>query len=96
MIVYLTATAQRQADEIEGWLRERSPAAAERFRQDIGRALHRLAVAPRIGVLFRRGPARRLLLSGTGHHLYYTVDGEVLTVKAVWHSTRGRGPKLGR
>ena len=73
MIVHLTAHAQDEADEIEAWLRERSPDAAERFRGEIARALHRLAVAPRSGAVFRSGPTRRLLLRGTGHHLHYTV-----------------------
>ncbi len=96
MIVHLTRSAQDQADEIEAWLRERSPAAAERFQSEIARALGRLAVAPHSGAIFRRGPARRLLLSATSHHLYYTIAGDVLTIRAVWHSARGRGPKLSR
>jgi plasmid stabilization system protein ParE len=94
VIVHLSFEAQDQADEIEARLRERSPALAERFRDEIGRALQCLAAAPLCGVRFRRGPYRRLLLTATQHHLYYVADGEVVTGRAVWYAGRGRGPAL--
>lgn len=98
MIVTVSPRAQRQADEIEAWLRARSAVAARRFREEMGRAIQRLAAHPWSGKVFRRGPTHRILLRRTRYHLYYVVDEArgIVRIRAVWHAARRGGPKLGR
>jgi hypothetical protein len=37
---------------------------------------------------------RRFLLPRSRYHLYYSIDGELVKVRAVWHTARGKGPSL--
>ena len=97
MIVHLAARARRDADRIDAWLRQRSPAAADRFRDEVAEALQRLAVSPHAEPPYSPG-IRRLLLRGSRYHLYYDTDDArgVVTVRTIWHAARSRGPKLGK
>jgi len=44
----------------------------------------------------RISPLRRVLLARSQYHLYYTVyvEGGVIEVLALWHTSRGRTPPL--
>lgn len=58
-----------------------------------------LSVQPRIGTAARSGrlkDVRRVNLPRIRYHLYYrpTSDDESVEVLALWHSERGRDPKL--
>jgi hypothetical protein len=37
---------------------------------------------------------RKVRLPRTRYALYFTIDGEIITVHALWHGTRGSGPPL--
>jgi plasmid stabilization system protein ParE len=43
-----------------------------------------------------KGEVRRMLLPRTQYCVYYFIDetARLVTVLAVWHTARGRGPKL--
>ena len=91
--------AARQADEVDLWWRDHRANAPDAFTEELASALVVLEASPRVGALYARAKrpgVRRLLLRRTGYHLYYLVDGvrAVVTIRAVWHSARGRGPML--
>lgn len=100
MKVIFSPAAARQADEIDLWWRDHRANAPDAFTEELASALVALAATPRLGPLYARAKrpgVRRLLLRRAGYHLYYVVDGvrAVVTIRAVWHSARGRGPTLG-
>ena len=92
--------AQEQAAKIRAWWLEHRPGARALFDEELVAAAARIAVAPETGPRYvRRGTSRelrRVLLPKTRYHLYYSVDDlhETITILAMWHATRGRGPLL--
>ena len=69
------------------------------FLDELAEAEHQLRSNPEIGVVYaqhRTGGVRRLLLSGSGYHLYYRYrrDHDLLVVLTVWGAPRERGPTL--
>jgi plasmid stabilization system protein ParE len=69
------------------------------FERELSAGLDRIAEVPRSGQPYRarrRLETRRVLLAKTRHHVYYTVDDarSVVIVLAVWHSARGKAPRL--
>ncbi|MFL5262007.1 MAG: type II toxin-antitoxin system RelE/ParE family toxin [Anaeromyxobacteraceae bacterium] len=101
MRVSFSPAAARQADEIDLWWRDHRANAPDAFTEELASALVALAANPRLGALYarvKRPGVRRPFLGRTGYHLYYVVDGvrAVVTIRALWHSARGRGPNLGR
>ena len=95
-LVELSASALEHADQIQRWWKAERPAAPYLFRQELEAACRRLAGAPRSGAVYRTGDhvVRRLLLRRSGYHVFYEL-GEVdrrVTIQAVWHARRGRGP----
>ena len=96
-IVTLSTGARQQADEIQVWWETERPAAPWLFRDELAAACRRLAHAPRSGmeILDATGcRRRRLLLRRSGYHVYYRVDEAhcCVTIHAIWHASRGRGP----
>ncbi len=80
----------------EWWQRERSNA-PDLFLEEFGAALERLATAPSSGTAYAGGhrrDLRRLLLPRTRYHVYYVAERNRVAVMAVWHATRGTGPRL--
>ena len=68
---------------------------------ELRQALLLVADAPEVGVRYPHPSVegvRRLLLSGTRHHLYYVHDelGDTVEVVAVWSAVRGLGPIVRR
>lgn len=92
--------AEAQIRRIAAWWRENRSAAPSRFPEELADALESLVANPGCGTLYgeRRGvKVRRLLMRGTGHHVYFSYDRELdlVSVRAVWHGARGSGPRLG-
>lgn len=89
--------AATQIARIDRWWRKHRRAAPDLFRDELAAAEEQLKFAAHSGVRVRdRGQAetRRLLLPRTRYHVYYRVTDDVVTLLAVWASTRGRTPKL--
>jgi plasmid stabilization system protein ParE len=97
--VLLAARVEDQIREAEEWWRQARPSAPHRFREELVAVLERLATMPHTGAPYRpfgRLAIRRLLLRRSRYHVYYSIDeaaGAVL-VRAVWHSARGRSPRV--
>jgi hypothetical protein len=39
-------------------------------------------------------PVRKVRLPRTGYALYFAMEGDLVTVHAVWHGARGSGPAV--
>jgi len=93
-----TAEADAHARAIDVWWREHRPASPDLFLHELTRVLALLAALPMLGVPYSHVAApegmRRLVMRPVKCHLYYTVDAEqrLILVRAIWHSSRGRGP----
>lgn len=90
----------RAAAQIEAaavwWLRNR-PAAPDAIRLDLADAIALLSRQPDIGAKSRtaRYPdLRRFYLSRVRYHVYYDVRPGKVVILAVWHASRGSGPRL--
>jgi plasmid stabilization system protein ParE len=91
--------AEAQIRRVAAWWRENRRAAPDLFAGELARALETLLQTPGNGTLYaeRRGVViRRVLLPKTRYHVYFSYDAEaeVVSVRAVWHGRRGRGPDL--
>ncbi|MBI2214269.1 MAG: type II toxin-antitoxin system RelE/ParE family toxin [Acidobacteria bacterium] len=81
------------------WWRANRPKNPEAFSTDLEAAFQLIEALPSAGepVLHPTIPGlRRVLLGTTQHFLYYTSSPETRTVEvlALWHTSRGQGPRL--
>ena len=92
--------ARRAATEIEQaelWWRENRQAAPEALREDIQGAFALLLRQPGVGAQVantRLSGVRRMHLGRIRYSVYYQVRGGQLIVLSLWHSSRGKRPKL--
>jgi plasmid stabilization system protein ParE len=98
--VVVTETADRHLKTAHAWWTANRHDVPLLFTEEIEAAFERISQAPYSGALYsqRNAPSdvRRVLLRRTRYHVYYTCDPEAgrAVVRAVWHATRGRGPRL--
>jgi plasmid stabilization system protein ParE len=97
--VIVAPRAIAQVEQIAAWWQANRATAPDLFVEEFVAALKRLAVAPKSGAPYRRGPLsrlRRLLLPRTRHHVYYVTAEDVrrVSVLAVWHTARRGAPRL--
>ena len=97
MKVRVTKRAQAQIDRAAQWWDENRDLAPEAFDEDLAKAFLLLSTEPGIGasVLHARAHGvRRLHLARIRYHVYYRVRGGEIEVLALWHTSRGAGPRL--
>ena len=97
-VVFAPAAVAQLHAALDWWVANR-PAAPALFAEETSRAIELIRAAPRVGRpvrLRRRRGVRRVLLTRTGHHLYYTydADADVIRVAAVWAGARGKAPPV--
>jgi plasmid stabilization system protein ParE len=97
--VDITPRARGQIQEISRWGRANRPKNPGLFREElvgVRQELERMPVAGSAHDSPEHGDVRRMLLLRTQYHLYYVIDEQqrVVTVLAVWHTSRGSGPAL--
>lgn len=97
--VQITDRAKAQAREISRWWRKNRPSNPGLFREEMAAATARIATMPGTGSLYEPGDTsgmRRVLLPRTSYHIYYIAQDQprVVTILAVWHTSRGQGPEL--
>jgi plasmid stabilization system protein ParE len=97
--VLVAARAEAEIRTIDAWWRENRQDAPSLFVEELRGAIERLAATPMLGVAYaapRPSGVRRLLLRRTRCHVYFTVEDArpLVIVRAVWHASRGRGPRL--
>ena len=97
MKVRVTKRAQTQIDRTALWWDENRPLAPEAFDEELAEAFSLLGLEPGIGAPVtntRAKGVRRLHLARIHYFLYYRTRGGEVQVLAVWHTSRGSGPKL--
>lgn len=88
--------AAREYRLARAWYRRRSPATAERFRDEVDRVVKRISKAPLQGAVFR-DDFRWMRLQRFPYLLFYeVVDSSVIRVYAVAHARRRLGYWLRR
>ncbi len=91
--VELSPEALTHAELIDAWWIVNRPAAPTLFLDELEAAIRQLEATPHIEL----PAARRLLMPRTRYHVYYAIedDDSVVRIHAVWHTSRGHGPRLG-
>ena len=95
--IEITDQAQTHIAVAAAWWAENRPAAPDAIRQELDSILGLLCVQPEIGTKARRvtlSGVRRVTLSRIRYYLYYRVADDALQVLALWHTSRGSGPRL--
>jgi len=94
--VELAPRALAQVRVVDGWWRQNRLAAPTLFADEFANALEMLERGVLFGVVypFPLFEVRRFLLPRSRYHVYYSVDGDLVEVRAVWHASRGKGPPL--
>jgi plasmid stabilization system protein ParE len=95
--VRLAPVAQDHVRAVRAWWRANRPSAPDLFDEELASAIAAigelpLAAAPHAtisGETVRRVPLRR-----TRYAVYYYVRTDVVEIVAVWHTSRGGGPRL--
>ena len=70
------------------------PRRATLFLDELAAAVQRLEAGLPYEAM--EGEIRRILMPRTRYHVYYVIDdaASLVTIRAVWHAARGRGPEL--
>jgi plasmid stabilization system protein ParE len=91
--VELSPEALGHAQHIRGWWRDNREAAPDLFVDELAKAFQKIERFPHLGAAYPRAELdgmRRILLSQSRYHVYYTVVEETDTVRvhAIWHMAR--------
>lgn len=96
--VQLSPQARAQISTINRWWAENRAGAPTLVVAEFEMAIKQLSALPESGRPHdaNRPQVRKLLLPRSRYHLYYETDStnQIVTVLAVWHASRGRGPRL--
>ncbi len=93
----ISARAAAEIERADAWWRENRLSAPGAVREDLKAAFKVLLQQPGIGVKVasaRLDGTRRLHLERIRYFIYYRVKNYELAVLSVWHSSRGRGPRI--
>jgi toxin ParE1/3/4 len=82
--------ARGDLQEIRQYLNQRSPKGAQRILARIIRRVSDQRDMPLAAPIERDGPERCLVISRTPYLVLYTVEGDVMTIVAVYHAMRSR------
>jgi plasmid stabilization system protein ParE len=89
--------ADAQVLAIDEWWRQNRQSSPDLFLDELASAFDIIGHTPGIGRFYRQSSVpgtRRILLKGSGYHVYYvSLDADAL-VLSVWHARRGQGPPL--
>ena len=94
--VELAPRARAQVRLIDEWWRENRLASPTLFAEELADALEQLERGVLFGVPypFPLFEVRRFLLPKSRYHVFYSVEGDLVNVRAVWHALRGNGPPV--
>jgi len=97
LLLRIAARAADEAERAERWWAENRTLAPLAFQEDLRTAFSLLLRQPGIGANVantRLRGVRRLHLGRIRYFVYYRVKGNELVILAVWHESRGKGPRL--
>ena len=95
--IEITDDARTHIAAAVAWWAENRPAAPGAILEDLDRILGLLSVQPAMGTRARRAKlsgVRRIALLRIRYYVYYRVSEDALQVLALWHTSRGKGPRL--
>lgn len=92
-------TATSHVAEINDWWLENRTAAPDLFHDELAATVELLAGTPNIGTAYklsREPDVRRIVIGRSRYHVYWRLDAasRTVTIMAVWHSAREKGPPL--
>ncbi len=93
----ISARAAAEIERADAWWRENRLSAPGAVREDLKGAFRVLLRQPGIGLKVsgaRLTGTRRLHLERIRYFVYYRVKNDELAVLSVWHSSRGREPRI--
>ncbi|MBX3182369.1 MAG: type II toxin-antitoxin system RelE/ParE family toxin [Polyangiaceae bacterium] len=96
--VEFTGPAAAQVDAAHTWWLANRPAAPELLGDELADALELLTAMPlktQVWGDVDGTPVYKLRLPRTRYALYYTLLGDLVTVRALWHGARGTDPLIG-
>jgi len=94
-----TKRADRCANAINDWWQANGDD-PDHFIEELRETLDRLRDNPELGPVYvakrSRRQVRRILLTKTGHYLYYRINhsADLIEVAMIWGTSRARGPVL--
>jgi plasmid stabilization system protein ParE len=87
-----------QVEAIDSWWRANRRASPTLFGEEFEASLERLEAAPLACATYghsgQPSELRRLLLPRCRYFVYFEVQDDLVTVLALWHASRGKGPPL--
>lgn len=95
--IEFTEASAEQAERAATWWRANRDAAPGLFDVELAFALDLLAKMPPLTQVWAEvagKTVRKVRLPRTAYALYFTIDGDLVTIHAVWHGKRGSGPPL--
>ena len=95
--LHISRRAAREIERVVEWWAVNRPAAPGAVRQDLEVALGLLLVQPGIGSVVQQASSpdvRRFHVDRIRYWVYYRVKRNRLEVVSLWHSSRGRGPRV--
>jgi plasmid stabilization system protein ParE len=93
----ITDRAAGEIERADAWWRENRRAVPGALREDLKAVFKLLLQQPGVGIKLRSAGltgTRRLHLERIRYFVYYRVKSRELVVLSVWHSSRGRGPRV--
>jgi plasmid stabilization system protein ParE len=93
----ITARAAAEIERADAWWRKHRLAVPNAVREDLAAAFELLVLQPGIGEKVenvRLAGTRSLQIDRIRYDLYYVVRGGELVVLSLWHSNRGRQPRV--
>jgi toxin ParE1/3/4 len=90
MKIEWSLAAVRDLDEIQEYIQQHSPKGAERVWVRVHQRIALQAEIPFAAPLYRGGPARMLVVTGTPYLVFYVVEGDVLRVEQIVHGAQNR------
>ncbi|MEQ9123233.1 MAG: type II toxin-antitoxin system RelE/ParE family toxin [Alphaproteobacteria bacterium] len=88
MKLRITARANRDLQDIAGYLNSRNPSAAAVVRDRIERALQLLIAAPKIGRMSERAGLREFPVRDLPYLIVYRVNSDAVEILSVFHGAR--------
>lgn len=97
--IELTPRAAWEINEASDWWDANRPKAPDAFREELQKGFDLIGNQPNVGPWAQNvklARVRRIHLSRIRYHLYYrfSPSSGVVTVLALWHTSRGSGPGL--
>jgi plasmid stabilization system protein ParE len=93
--IEFTEDATEQAERAATWWRANRLTSPDLFDIELAYSLDLLTQMPPLGQVYadiEGKPVRKVRLPRTGYAIFFTLEDDLVTVHALWHSARGSGP----